>query len=40
VKVTNAHKEGVGAVVWVEEGRVVSCGADAAVKVWRVEGVA
>jgi WD40 repeat protein len=40
VKATNAHKEGVGAVVWVEEGRVVSCGADAAVKVWRVEGVA
>jgi hypothetical protein len=26
-------------VVWVEDGRVVSCGADAAVKVWRVEGV-
>jgi WD repeat-containing protein 1 (actin-interacting protein 1) len=40
VKATNAHKEGVGAVVWVEDGRVVSCGADAAVKVWRVEGVA
>jgi WD40 repeat protein len=39
VKATNAHKEGVGAVVWVEDGRVVSCGADAAVKVWKVEGV-
>jgi WD40 repeat protein len=39
VKAMNAHKEGVGAVVWVEDGRVVSCGADAAVKVWRVEGV-
>lgn len=40
VKALNAHKEGVGAVVWVDEGRVVSCGADAAVKVWKVEGVA
>jgi WD40 repeat protein len=40
VKVTNAHKEGVGAVVWAEDGRVFSCGADAAVKVWGVEGVA
>ena len=39
VKATNAHKEGVGGVVWVEEGRVVSCGADAAVKIWAVEGV-
>jgi WD repeat-containing protein 1 (actin-interacting protein 1) len=39
VKVLNAHKEGVGAVVWVDEKRVVSCGADAAVKVWGVEGV-
>ncbi|GAB7366298.1 hypothetical protein MBLNU230_g8098t1 [Neophaeotheca triangularis] len=39
VKAMNAHKEGVGAAVWVEDGKVVSCGADAAVKVWRVEGV-
>lgn len=39
VKAGNAHKEGVGGVAWVEGGRVVSCGADAAVKVWRVEGV-
>lgn len=39
VKVLNAHKEGVGGVVWAEEGKVMSCGADAAVKVWKVEGV-
>jgi WD40 repeat protein len=40
VKAMNAHKEGVGAVVWTEDGRVVSAGADAAVKVWKIEGVA
>ncbi|KAF2772494.1 tricorn protease domain 2-containing protein [Teratosphaeria nubilosa] len=40
IKALNAHKEGVGAVCWVQEGRVVSTGADAAAKVWRVEGVA
>jgi WD40 repeat protein len=39
VRALNAHKEGVGAVVWTEEGKVISCGADAAVKVWKVEGV-
>jgi WD40 repeat protein len=39
VKALNAHKEGVGGVVWAEEGKVISCGADAAVKVWKVEGV-
>ena len=39
VKVLNAHKEGVGGVVWAEDGKVISCGADAAVKVWKVEGI-
>lgn len=39
VKALNAHKDGVGGVVWVGEGKVISCGADAAVKVWKVEGV-
>ena len=39
VKALNAHKDGVGGVVWAEEGRVISCGADAAVKVWKVAGV-
>lgn len=35
--VSNAHKEGVNGVVWVGDGKVVSVGGDAAVKVWRVE---
>ncbi|KAK5115550.1 hypothetical protein LTR62_001209 [Meristemomyces frigidus] len=39
VKALNAHQEGVGGVVWDGEGRVVSCGADGAVKCWGVEGV-
>lgn len=39
VKALNAHKEGVGAVVWAEDSKVISCGADAAVKVWKVEKV-
>lgn len=38
VKAANAHKEGVNGVVWWGE-RVVSVGGDAAVKVWRVEGL-
>ncbi|KAI4188341.1 MAG: hypothetical protein LQ348_003943 [Seirophora lacunosa] len=36
---TNAHKDGVNGVVWVDGGRVVSVGGDAAVKVWKVEGL-
>ena len=39
VKALNAHKEGVAAVLWVEDAKVVSCGADAAVRVWKVQGV-
>ena len=39
VNVGSAHKEGVNGVRWAGEGRVVSVGGDAAVKVWRVEGV-
>lgn len=39
VKALNAHKEGVGGVVWTEQNKVISAGADAAVKVWKVEGV-
>ncbi|PNS16093.1 hypothetical protein CAC42_4494 [Sphaceloma murrayae] len=39
VKMQNAHKDGVGGVVWVDDGLVVSCGADAAVKRWKVQGV-
>ncbi|KAI7674642.1 tricorn protease domain 2-containing protein [Hortaea werneckii] len=39
IRALNAHKEGVGAVVWAEDSKVISCGADAAVKVWKVENV-
>jgi len=39
VRALNAHKEGVAGVVWAEENKVVSCGADGAVKIWKVEGV-
>ncbi|KAK3724524.1 WD40 repeat-like protein [Vermiconidia calcicola] len=39
VKASNAHKEGVGAVAWPEDSKVISCGADGCVKVWKVEGV-
>lgn len=39
VKAGNAHKDGVNAVVWVDDGKVISCGADAAVRVWKVEGL-
>lgn len=39
VKVTNAHKDGVGGIVWADENKVISCGADAAVKCWKIEGV-
>lgn len=39
VKALNAHKDGVGGIAWVGEDKVLSCGADAAVKCWKVEGV-
>jgi WD40 repeat protein len=39
IKALNAHQGGVGGVVWVEDGKVVSSGADAAVKVWKVQGL-
>ena len=38
VRAGNAHKEGVNGVAWVEE-KVISCGADGAVKVWEVSGL-
>lgn len=38
VKATNAHKEGVNGVAWLGE-KIVSCGFDAAVKVWEVSGL-
>ncbi|KAI9658704.1 MAG: WD40 repeat-like protein [Bathelium mastoideum] len=42
VKASNAHKEGVNGVAWEEGGkgrRVLSSGGDAAVKVWKVDGL-
>ncbi len=39
VRAANAHKDGVFGVAWVEGGRAVSSGGDAAVKVWGVKGL-
>jgi WD40 repeat protein len=39
VKAMNAHKDGVGGVAWTEPTKVISSGADAAIKVWKVENV-
>lgn len=40
VNVANAHKDGVNGVVWTDnDKRVISIGGDAAVKVWKVEGL-
>ena len=40
VTVANAHKDGINGVAWFDgDGKVLSVGGDAAVKVWRVEGL-
>ncbi|XHG08119.1 hypothetical protein AWENTII_011238 [Aspergillus wentii] len=40
LQVTLAHKEGVNGVAWIAGGsKIASAGADAAVKVWKVEGL-
>jgi WD40 repeat protein len=39
VKAMNAHKDGVGGIAWTESSKVISAGADAAVKVWKIENV-
>ncbi|CAG8977419.1 hypothetical protein HYALB_00007751 [Hymenoscyphus albidus] len=39
VKAANAHKDGVYGVCWGSGGKVVSTGGDAALKIWRVEGL-
>ncbi|KAF7589103.1 WD40 repeat-like protein [Aspergillus hancockii] len=39
LQVSNAHKEGVNGVAWVAKSKIASAGADAAVKVWKVEGL-
>jgi WD40 repeat protein len=40
VKAANAHKDGVNGVVWIGEGKIASVGGDAAVKTWKVDGLA
>ncbi|CRG84642.1 WD repeat-containing protein 1 [Talaromyces islandicus] len=41
IQAANAHKEGVHGVSWIEdESKIASAGADAAVKIWKVEGLA
>lgn len=38
LNVNNAHKEGVNGVAWIDGGaKIASAGADAAVKIWKVE---
>jgi WD40 repeat protein len=40
IQAANAHKEGVHGVSWIEdESKIASAGADAAVKIWKVEGL-
>jgi WD40 repeat protein len=39
IRVANAHKDGIGGVAWVDKEKVVSAGADAAVKTWKVQGL-
>ena len=39
VSVANAHKDGVNAVAWVDDSRLVSAGGDASLKLWKVEGL-
>ena len=39
VSVGSAHKDGVNGVRWAGDDKVISVGGDAAVKVWKVEGV-
>ena len=38
VAIKGASKDGVWGVGWVGEGRVVSAGGDASIKIWDVEG--
>lgn len=40
IKVSNAHKEGVNGVAWLDgDTKIASAGADAAVKIWKVENL-
>lgn len=35
VKAMNAHRDGINGIAWLDDERVVTCGADGAVKTWR-----
>ncbi|KAE8375782.1 WD40-repeat-containing domain protein [Aspergillus bertholletiae] len=39
LQAVNAHKEGVNGVAWVSDSKIASVGADAAVKLWKVDGL-
>jgi WD repeat-containing protein 1 (actin-interacting protein 1) len=39
ITVANSHKEGVNGVAWEGDDKVISAGMDAAVKVWKVDGL-
>ena len=39
VSVSATHKEGVNGVRWLGKDKIISVGGDAAVKIWKVEGV-
>jgi WD40 repeat protein len=39
VRIANAHKDGIGGVAWAGKEKVISAGADAAVKTWKVQGL-
>ncbi|KAK9458735.1 WD40-repeat-containing domain protein [Lipomyces oligophaga] len=40
LKVLGAHKDGVNAVTWLGDSKIISVGADACVKIWSVEQLA
>lgn len=37
IKAVNAHKDGVTGVAWEKNGKIISAGGDASVKVWKVQ---
>ncbi|KAH6899988.1 WD40-repeat-containing domain protein [Thelonectria olida] len=39
IKASNAHKDGVSGVSWIEGGKVASAGLDAAIKIWSVQNL-
>ncbi|KAF7554196.1 hypothetical protein G7046_g6878 [Stylonectria norvegica] len=39
IKASNAHKDGVYGICWIEGGQIASAGGDAAIKVWNVQNL-